>query len=238
MSPSVRRLLVALSAPVVAVGLGGLYALIRRGGTHELPSIFVWSLPLALPILLFTRKPHFTRLSVPLRLIVTVVVGLVIGVAWTGFGWFIMGPWMLAWDFPVLYCWVIASVVGTLGSAIDNDALKPRIAGTGFVLALAPLAIMWWYAARPWPAVLVVYNEDPRFDAAQRVLDSVLTEPYVSGGGRDIKWPTRSYLRTITRDGQTAALIAVERGDYRDSIRVALAGNPLVARVVDTVMSH
>ena len=238
MSPSVRRLLVALSPPAIAVALGGLYALTRRGGTHELPSFLVWSLPLALPILLFTRKARFLRLPVPARLIVTVLVGLVIAVAWTAFGWLMIGPWMLAWDFPVLYCWVIASVVGTLSGAITNDALKPSVASAGFVLTLAPLAIMWWYAARPWPAVLVVYNEDPRFDAAQRVFDSVLTEVHPSGVGRDIKWPTRSYLRTVTREGQTAALIAVERGDYRDSIRAAVVGNPLVARVVDTVMSH
>src|SRR5882762_4044727 len=187
MSPSARKALVAFSTPALAVVLGGLYAVLRRGGTHELPSFFIWSIPLGIEVAVFARKPRYLGLSTLPRALVTALVGFVLGVGWTAVGWLIMGPWMLAWDFPVLYCWTIAGASGALAAAVANSALPANSAAVALGTVLAPLAVLWWYAARPWPAVFIVYRENPSFDSAQRVFDSVLTEPHPSGQGRGIK---------------------------------------------------
>jgi hypothetical protein len=237
-TPRARNALLAILTPALAVALAGLYALIQRGGTRELPAFFAWSLPLAAPIAVFTRRPRFLRAIPVLRIALTALAGLLIGVGWTVCGWLVMDGWMLAWDLPVLHCWAIAGATGTLVASIANGAVSPRGASLGLGLTLLPLGAVWWYASQPWPAVLIVYRDQPTFDAAQTVLDSVLTTPHPSGEGRDIKWAARSYLRTQTSTGETAALIALQHARDRESIRAALAGNPLVVRVIDTVMSH
>jgi hypothetical protein len=224
-----------LGTVLIAVALAAVYAQIRRGGTRELPGFFIWSLPLGLTVALLVGRTSRAHWHPLLRSLVAGVVGLAVGIGWIIFGWLLVGGWMLAWDFPVLYCWTIAAVAGlTLGSAAAGG-LPARAAATGFILCLLPLSALWWYGNRPEPGVLIVYRDHPDFDAAQRVLDSVLTRPH-PGGGRNTKWPTRSYLRTRTAEGEDAALITVDRREFADSIRAALEGEPLVARVVDTAV--
>jgi hypothetical protein len=107
------------------------------------------------------------------------------------------------------------------------------VAGIG--LALMPLAALAWIGSRPTPAVLIVYRDEPNRDAAQFVLDSVLSVPHPSGQGRNIRWPHTSYAR-VHHDGHTAALIGLRGAEYRDSIRRVLAGHPMVISVTDTVL--
>lgn len=86
--------------------------------------------------------------------------------------------------------------------------------------------------------MLIVYRDTSSFDAAQYVLDSVLTVPYSSGVGRETRWPTTSYSRVTTTSGDVAALIGLRRRVDRDSMRALLAGNPLVKTIIDTTIEH
>jgi hypothetical protein len=232
----VRAAILTLGVAAVAVALGGAYAYVRRGGTSELPGFFVWSLPLGLTIAAFGHRPRFERLRPSWRALVITAVGCLAGVAWTLLGWLAVGGWMLAWDFPVLYCWVLAGAVGALGAAVAEKVVHPAAAGISLASVVAALGGLWLYGTRPEPAVLIVYREHPEFDAAQRVLDSVLTRPYHTGVGRETRWPTTTYSRTRTPKGETAALIGLREAETRDSIRAALRDNPLVSQVVDTVI--
>ena len=229
------RVAITAATVLIAVVLAGLFAQIRRGGTSELPGFSLWSLPLALTIALVSGRVTRASWRPLTQGIVAALCGMAIGIGWTFVGWFLVGGWMLAWDFPVLYCWAIAGAAGlALGSALlRSSAARPAL--TGFTAALLPLGALWLQGTKPQPAVLIVYRDHPEYDAAQRVLDSVLTRPY-PGGGRETKWPTRSYTRIETRAGESAALIRLDRKATGDSIRAALANERLVVRIVDTTL--
>jgi hypothetical protein len=236
--PHIRLALLAFGVPLTAVVLGGIYAYIRRGGTAELPGFLLWSLPLGLTIALFGRKPRFVRVGRFTRLVATTAAGVLAAIGWTLVGWALIGGFMLNWDFPVLYCWALAGAGGTLVAALSHGLLSIPAVASG-VTAVLSLAIgLWMYATRPRPAVLIVYHDHPKYDAAQRVLDSVLTKPHYTGQGRDTRWPTTSYTRKRLPNGQTAALIGFRKASIADSIRVALHGHPLVERVIDTTIAR
>ena len=238
MRTPLRRTAIILVTVLVAVALAAAFAYFRRGGTRELPTFFVWSLPLGITIGLLSGRP-WPRWRWPLwRALAAALAGLLVGVAWTLVGWFVVGGWMLAWDFPVLYCWALAGAAGMCLGGLTLGTLTPGASALGFAAALVPLAALWLYGTRPEPAVLIVYREHPEFDAAQRVYDSTLTQPHSSGMGRETKWPTTFYSRKLMPTGETAALIGMRRASDRDSIRAALVGNPLVVRVVDTAIAQ
>jgi hypothetical protein len=147
-----------------------------------------------------------------------------------------VGGWLLAWDFPVLYCWSAASLVGVLVGHALYKATGPLGLLMGTAVGLVPLAALFWLGTRPQPGLLVVYRDHPDFDAPQRVLDSVLTVAHPSGVGRDIPWPHQSYSRFVTSDGEPAALFVFRSKEYRDSLRSRLAQQPLVRRMIDTLI--
>jgi hypothetical protein len=219
-----------------SVALGAVYAYLRRGGTSELQGFFVWSLPLDFTVAAFASQPRFPRLRPGLRAAAVTAFGCLAGVLWTLVGWLLIGGWMLAWDFPVLYCWALAGALGAVGSAVADGTIALTPAGLGLGSVVATVVGLWLYGTRPEPAVLIVYRESPDFDAAQRVLDSVLTRPYRTGVGRETIWPTTTYSRTQTAKGETAALIGVREPASRDSIRAVLRNHPLVSAVIDTVI--
>jgi hypothetical protein len=236
MRASLRPVAVGAATAALAVGLAAGFATIQRGGTHELPGFALWCIPLGTVIGVLAQRPRFIRLPPLARAAAAGATGLLAGLGLTLVGWLLIGGWMLAWDFPVLYCWSVAGVIGALAGAVANGSVRPGYALGGLVVALAPVAALAWVGTRPTPAVLVVYHDDPARDAAQYVLDSVLTRPHPSGQGRDLRWESTVYARTRTADGHTAALIGLRRAADRDSLRAALAGHPLVMSVTDTLL--
>jgi hypothetical protein len=233
-----RALLVAIATVLIAVGIAAVFATANTRSLNELPGFFVWSIPLGATIGLFARQPRLPRLPAFARAIATALLGLAAGLVSTMLGWAIMGGWMLAWNFPVLYCWTLAGVIGALSAMLLHRAGSPTHAAIGGFVALLPLAALWVAGNQPEPGVIIVYRDQPSFDAAQYVLDSVLTVPYPGGTGRDLRWPSRSYARMTTANGATAALIVLEHASDREAIRQVLAGNKFVQQVRDTVISR
>jgi hypothetical protein len=184
---------------------------------HELAPFAVWSLPLGGLLALFARRPRFQRLPEWARGVASSLSGLPIGVALTMAGWLLVGGWMLAWEFPVLFCWALAARFGAV--------LAARVSGK----------IRAWIGSRPAPGVLVVYRDDPRREVAQQILDSLLNVPHPSGQGRDIRWLHNRY-EIVQHEGHTPALISLRGAEYRDSIRLVLAGHPMVISVTDTTL--
>ncbi len=205
------------------------------GGMHELVPFAVWSLPLGGLLALFARRPRFQRLPEWVRGVASSLSGLLIGVALTMAGWLLVGGWMLAWDFPVLFCWALAGSFGAVLAARVSGTIRAWHGAAGIGVALVPLATLAWIGSRPAPGVLIVYRDDPRREVAQQILDSLLTVPHPSGQGRDIRWPHNRY-EIVQHEGHTAALIGLRGAEYRDSIRLVLAGHPMVISVTDTTL--
>ncbi|MCA1615258.1 MAG: hypothetical protein LC800_14375 [Acidobacteria bacterium] len=53
----------------------------------------------------------FATLPSPVRLTVALLIGVAVGFLWTLVVRFMLGPWLGAFSFPVLYCWVIGGTV-------------------------------------------------------------------------------------------------------------------------------
>jgi hypothetical protein len=203
-----------------------------------LAAFTIWSLPLCLLVGGFALQPRFSRRAAIVRALLSGLAGFGLGFALTLFGGLVLGGWMLAWDFPVFYCWTVAATAGTLAAA----ALHRQITWRQTLVGSAPVAVLLsalaWYASRPDPAVLIDYRVDPTRDAAQFVFDSVLSRPHPSGNGRGLRWGYHSYSRWAESDSGTRVLIVLERAANRDSVRRALAGHPLVRGVKDTLIDR
>ena len=87
-------------------------------GSGDLMPFALWSIGLA--ILLFVLMATFSRftfqLHVMLRIALCVILGSVAGFGWTLMVATMLGPWMGAFSFPTLYCWIGGSLVAVLAS--------------------------------------------------------------------------------------------------------------------------
>jgi hypothetical protein len=207
------------------------------GGTHELLGFALWSIPLGFAVARLGQRWSFARLAPASRAAAASATGLLLGVAWTLIGWILVGGYMLAWDFPVFYCWALGAALGMLYGAWAQRSIRFAQVAFGVCVAVVPLSALAWQSTRPQPAVVIVYRESGERDAAQYVLDSVLSTPHKSGVGREIRWPYSSYSRT-RYDGHVAALIVLHDADDRAPLRRAVAGHPLVLMVIDTTVSR
>lgn len=232
-----KRLAVGTLTVIMSVVLAAVAPNRVVGGTHELLGFAVWSIPLGVAVANAGLRWPFVRFAPLWRAAATGGVGFLLGVGWTMIGWMLVGGLMLAWDFPVLYCWSLSAALGMLFGAWAQHGMRPLHVAFGACVALVPLAAFAWQGSRPQPAVLLVYREAPGRDAAQLVLDSVLTEPHPSGVGRHIRWPYSSYSRTRYA-GHVAALIVLHDADDREPLRAAATAHPLVFAVIDTMISR
>lgn len=235
MNPGPRAVLVGAFTIAVSVLLAFFAPGRVVGGMHELAPFAVWSLPLGGLLAVFASRPRFQRLSGWTGGVASSLSGLLIGVALAMAGWLLVGGWMLAWDFPVLFCWTLAGSFGAVLAAKLSGTIRAWHGAVGVGVALVPLAALAWIGSRPTPGVLIVYRDDPQREVAQLILDSLLTVPHPSGQGRDIRWPHNRYS-LVQREGHTAALISLRGAEYRDSIRRVLTGHPMVISVTDTML--
>ncbi len=113
-----------LTAAVVCLAFSVLVAvaqvILNRGfGAGDLLPLFLWSLPFAVIIALGKKKlmDSLRQLSLPLRYVLSVTVGIAGGVLWTYVVAFFLGAWFGAFSFPVLSCWIAG---GASGMSVGN----------------------------------------------------------------------------------------------------------------------
>ena len=92
-------------------------------GAGDLPAMLVWSLPLG-ALVAFTvgrALPRVSGRSQRARIIALAAIGVLTGVIWTFAAALILGGWIGAFSFPVLYCWAIGGLLGGLVAARINS---------------------------------------------------------------------------------------------------------------------
>jgi hypothetical protein len=198
-----------------------------------------WSLPLGI-ITAVTVGVLSRRLAVAKarwHYVALVPIGAILGLAWTIVVAFILGGWIGAFSFPVLFCWVFGGVSAGIAAAWINH---PRSWPTGLLLvgiALVALGRLNAYAQAPEPQVRVVVKPGATSDEVQRVWNEVLGHPT---GKRDEHYmlPELSSVSASGYEGESAILtLAIRKSTsqrQRDSLVALIRRSPLVVRV-DTV---
>ena len=88
-------------------------------GAGDLPAMLAWSLPRGGIVAVLAGRT-LRRTSTKSRVVETsalAAVGILAGVGWTFAAAAILGGWIGAFSFPVLYCWGIGGLAGGLAAA-------------------------------------------------------------------------------------------------------------------------
>lgn len=153
----------ALPAAFIAL-LGSVAAAIAFLATNEwfgagdLPGMVVWSLPLA-GLIYVSFRPVVARLAAasPVwRYVVLVVLGGLLGLAWTVAAALLLGGWILAFSFPVLFCWISGGLVAGSVAAWRSERRTWPAAVVLVLLVIVALLRLNDYAQAPAPRVRVV----------------------------------------------------------------------------------
>ena len=95
-------------------------------GTGDLPAFLFWTLGLSLMLFfltaLLTQTTHGR--STLIKSVTWLLLGPLVGFAWTLFVAFALGPWMGAFSFPVLYCWVGGATFAALAVLCIRPAIR------------------------------------------------------------------------------------------------------------------
>src|SRR3954471_4643396 len=125
----------------------------RWFGIGDLSAMVVWSVPLAILVAVLTGRLGRSRLisGALLRYLVLVLLGAVAGYLWTLFAAILLGGWIGAFSFPVLFCWVGAGVAGGITAAwLTQPRSWPVAAVLTFAMVLG-VARLNAYARAPEP---------------------------------------------------------------------------------------
>lgn len=233
-----RKLTIASGAGVatlaICLALGWIWATVLKGGTRELTALFIWTIPLAVATAVVALRPRFESWNNRMRVALTTAVGVSLGFGMTVLGYLLLGGWMLAWDFPILYVWVFGSTASTLGAAIAHRMLPARGAVAGFVAVVSTAGALIWIASRPAPALLVTYRETDDRRSAMIVYDSLLSEPIQYGKGKSLRWGIRGYAVVGATETTSDVFLTFSRRKDRDAARAFLERHYLVQSLVDT----
>jgi hypothetical protein len=88
-------------------------------GAGDLPAMFFWSLPLGALCFFTIRRTssRFAHRSLMARRVVLGLVGALTGILWTFGVVLILGAFIGAFSFPVLYCWTFGGLIGGVAAA-------------------------------------------------------------------------------------------------------------------------
>ena len=208
-------------------------------GAGDLPAMIFWSLPLGI-IIAVTVGVLSRRLAIARtrwHYVAFVPIGAILGFVWTIAAAFILGGWIGAFSFPVLFCWIFGGVSGGIAAAWINH---PRSWPTGLLLAgiaLAALGRLNAYAQAPEPQVRVFVKPGATSDEVQHVWNEVLGHP-TGRQNEHYMLPELSSVSASGYEGESAILtVAIRKSTSQrqlDSLVALIRRSPLVVRV-DTV---
>ncbi len=205
-------------------------------GAGDLFAMFLWSLPLGL-IVAVTAGFLVPRLSLGhavTRYALLLPLGGLLGFLWTAVAAVLLGGWIGAFSFPVLFCWVAGGLLGGIAAAWLP---RPQTWPAALALSVAVgggLVPFNAYARAPEPWVRVVVKPGATPDEVDRVWTEVLERP----GARPSEHamlPGISSIAASGGDGASAVLTVSFRKSLsqsdRDSLIALIGRSPLVSRV-------
>jgi len=225
---------VTLSA---AVGIALAYLAANHWfGSGDLTAMVAWSVPLAMAVAVLTaRLTRSLGAAGTLRYyIVLVPVGALSGWLWALCAAVILGGWIGAFSFPVLFCWVGAGVMGGVTAAC---LARPQSWPVSVVLVLGlafGLAQLNADARAPEPRIRVVVKAGATQDEVEQVWTDVLGRR--TGRGKEhYLLPSLSSVAASGVEGKSTVLTVSfwksTRTTERDRVIAEIRRSPLVQRV-------
>jgi hypothetical protein len=196
----------------------------------------IWSLPLAVLVAIGARLcgARLDRWPALVAYPVAVLLGGALGLLTFVFTAFVLGGWIGAFSFPVLFCWVFGGVV-SLGALvwIGRRHTWPAAVLLAFA-AVVVLARANSYARAPAPRIRVYAKANATDAEVQRIWTDVIGQPHPCGQGSDML-EGLSGASASGREGPHEILtVSFRKGasrERRDSIIARIRRSPLVARV-------
>jgi peptidoglycan/LPS O-acetylase OafA/YrhL len=118
-------LVAAIISIISAVAAAALYLSFNDWfGSGDLVAMFFWSLPLGALVWFAMRRagPRFANRRPRAQSAALGAIGALTGFLWTFLAALILGGWIGAFIFPVLYCWTLGGLLGGLAAArVDRE---------------------------------------------------------------------------------------------------------------------
>ena len=171
------RLVVGVTTVIVAVGYAFAYVAHHDWfGVGDLIAMTTWSLPLAFGIAGFmpALSGRISRFSAPLSYSVFAASGVMLGFLWAVLVALVLGGWIAAFSFPVLWCWVVGGFFGGLAAGWMIHPRSWTVAAVLIVLASVAIVRINNYASEPERAIRVVIKADANAEEVDSVWMDVL----------------------------------------------------------------
>jgi hypothetical protein len=205
-------------------------------GSGDLPAMAIWSLPLAAMVAVLTGG--LTRASVAaqawLRYPLLVALGAVLGFLWTVIAAILLGGWIGAFSFPVLFCWVAAGVTGGITAAWLRQPRGWPVATVLMVAVMLSVARLNAYARAPEPRIRVVVKAGATEAEVQRVWTDVLGRRTGRGDEHKMLDGLSSVAASGTEGNSAVLTVSFRKGTSkkeRDRLSALIRQSPLVQRI-------
>jgi hypothetical protein len=210
-------------------------------GSGDLPAMVFWSAPLGGLVAMAVRmlSPLLDRARRAWRFAAFAILGGILGYLWTVAVALILGGWIAAFSFPVLFCWMAGGILGGTAAAL---VAQPRswpiaalITGATVVLLLRVNA----YALAPEPRVRVVLRPRASAREVERAWTEVVGRPTGRGSEQSLL-PGITGVGASDYEGESAVLtVSFDKrlsSKERGQLIAGFLRSPLVVRV-DSVLS-
>lgn len=235
------RFIVGLATEIGALAAATSYVAAHQGfGRGDLPALAFWSVPLMLGLALLLPRlaRRFSTAGAAVTSLVMIAAGIFAGLLWSIAAALILGPWIAAFSFPLLFVWTAG---GLLGGVTAAAVLRPgswAIAVTTVLLASFGMRRVDTYRPPPESAIRVVLVPNATAGQVDEVLTAVLSRR-TGRGDEHYFLPGVSSMGGAPREGTSPVIVAqFERGTSqrtRDHVIAIVRRSPLVLRVdVDT----
>jgi hypothetical protein len=205
-------------------------------GSGDLTAMLLWSLPLAAAVAALTGRltRSLTTTGALGHYVVLVPLGTLSGGLWTVCAAILLGGWIGAFSFPVLFCWVGAGVMGGITAAW---LARPHSWPVAVVLILGlglGIAQLNTYAQAPEPRIRVVVKAGATPDEIEQVWTDVLGRR--TGRGKEhYMLPSLTSVAASGTEGNSSVLtVSFSKGTSkaeRERVIAEIRHSPLVQRV-------
>ena len=231
------QFVVGVTTVIAAVGYATTYVALHDWfGRGDLIAMMTWSLPLAfgVAVLMTALSARIARTSAALTFVLFAASGAILGVLWTVLVALVLGGWIAAFSFPVLWCWVAGGFLGGIAAAWRTHPRSWAVAGVLMLLGSIALVRLNNYASEPERAIRVVIKADANAEEVDGVWMDVLGRR-TGRGAEHALLPSLSSVGAAPREGRSSVLIAEfwsgTSQRMRDSIIAQITRSPLILRV-------
>ncbi len=220
-----------------AIGAAVLYLATNAWfGAGDLQAMLIWSLPLGLVMTVASHRlsRRLSNAGTSLRYATLMLSGGLLGFLWTVVATLLLGAWIGAFSFPVLFCWITGGFMGGIAAAWWSK--RRTWPGALALVGIVVLALRWGYGyiQAPEPRLRIIVKPGATPTEVGYVWTHVLGRP-TGRPDEHALLPELSSVAASGYDGESAILTvsfwkSVRRRE-RDSLVELIRHSPLIVRV-------